>query len=360
MAQTTIQGGFLAADLVSAQTALTTGLATTDEIIVSDAGVIKRMDISVIEIAGTQVTSGLVADARIAATLSRITATETLSSKSIDLGTNTLTGSIAEFNAALQSESFATLGGTETLIAKTLTTPTISSTGWTNALHAHAANNSGGTLSASILTGALPAISGENLTNLPAGGIASVAADTTPQVGGSAGFDLQAQLLVGNGGTTGIAISANGEVTMAAQPAVAAFNSVTEANVTGTASGFVTVDFNTEIYDQNEDFLNDTFTAPVTGRYLILAQIAVGGVTADASSCAFRTAGTGNRVWFTDWGDWGNGPLGTTYTNKHMIADMDANDNIRMTIEVAGESSDIVDILGYSSPETHISICLLA
>jgi len=57
MAQTTIQGGFLGADLVSAQTALTSGLATTDEIIVSDAGVIKRMDISVIEIAATQITA---------------------------------------------------------------------------------------------------------------------------------------------------------------------------------------------------------------------------------------------------------------------------------------------------------------
>jgi len=57
MALTTIQGGFLGADLVSAQTALTSGLATTDEIIVSDAGVIKRMDISVIEIAASQITA---------------------------------------------------------------------------------------------------------------------------------------------------------------------------------------------------------------------------------------------------------------------------------------------------------------
>ena len=57
MAQTTIQGDFLGADLVSAQTALTSGLATTDEIIVSDAGVLKRMDISVLEIAATQITA---------------------------------------------------------------------------------------------------------------------------------------------------------------------------------------------------------------------------------------------------------------------------------------------------------------
>ncbi len=47
--------------------------------------------------------------------------TDTLTNKSIDLGTNTLTGSLAEFNTALQSESFVSLTGSETLTNKTLT-----------------------------------------------------------------------------------------------------------------------------------------------------------------------------------------------------------------------------------------------
>jgi len=51
--------------------------------------------------------------------------TDTLTNKSIDLGSNTLTGSLAEFNAALQSESFASLTGSETLTNKTLTSPVI-------------------------------------------------------------------------------------------------------------------------------------------------------------------------------------------------------------------------------------------
>ena len=55
--------------------------------------------------------------------------------------------------------------------------------------------------------------------------------------------DLGSNLLVGNGGSTGIAISANGEVTMAAQPAVLAFNSANDLNVTGNGTT-VTVDFN--------------------------------------------------------------------------------------------------------------------
>ena len=51
--------------------------------------------------------------------------TDTLTNKSIDLGNNTLTGSLAEFNSALQSDSFATLAGSETLTNKTFTSPTI-------------------------------------------------------------------------------------------------------------------------------------------------------------------------------------------------------------------------------------------
>ena len=44
----------------------------------------------------------------------------TLTNKSIDLGTNTLTGSLAEFNTALQSESFAGLAAAQTLTNKTI------------------------------------------------------------------------------------------------------------------------------------------------------------------------------------------------------------------------------------------------
>ena len=124
MAQTTIQGSFLGdatvtgakigADFISAQTALTTGLATTDEIIVSDAGVIKRMDISVLEIAATQ-----------------ITASGTL--------------------PALNGSNLTALNGSQ------ITTGTV-------------ADARISALTASKLTGALPAISGANLTNLPASG----------------------------------------------------------------------------------------------------------------------------------------------------------------------------------------------
>lgn len=50
---------------------------------------------------------------------------ETLTNKTINLSSNTLVGTTAEFNTALSDGDFATLAGTETLTNKTLTSPTL-------------------------------------------------------------------------------------------------------------------------------------------------------------------------------------------------------------------------------------------
>lgn len=51
------------------------------------------------------------------------TATETLTGKTIDLASNTVTGTIAQFNTAVSDANLATLAGSETLTNKTLTSP---------------------------------------------------------------------------------------------------------------------------------------------------------------------------------------------------------------------------------------------
>ena len=51
---------------------------------------------------------------------------DTLTNKTISLGSNTISGSLAEFNSGLSGDDFATLTGTETLTNKTFTSPTIS------------------------------------------------------------------------------------------------------------------------------------------------------------------------------------------------------------------------------------------
>lgn len=57
--------------------------------------------------------------------LGATSASDTLTNKTISLGSNTVTGTIAQFNTALTDADFATLAGTETLTNKTLTAPVI-------------------------------------------------------------------------------------------------------------------------------------------------------------------------------------------------------------------------------------------
>ena len=55
------------------------------------------------------------------------TDTQTLTGKTLNLSSNTLSGTISQFNTALSDPDFATLTGTEALTNKTLTSPTITS-----------------------------------------------------------------------------------------------------------------------------------------------------------------------------------------------------------------------------------------
>lgn len=55
-----------------------------------------------------------------------LTGAETLTNKTINLANNTLSGNIAQFNSALSDDNFATLSGVESLSNKTLVSPTFS------------------------------------------------------------------------------------------------------------------------------------------------------------------------------------------------------------------------------------------
>lgn len=53
---------------------------------------------------------------------------DTLTNKTLDLDSNSLSGTLAEFNTAMQGDSFVSLTGTETLTNKTLTSPVLNGT----------------------------------------------------------------------------------------------------------------------------------------------------------------------------------------------------------------------------------------
>jgi hypothetical protein len=172
------------------------------------------------------------------------------------------------------------------------------------------------------------------------GGLHNILEDTTPQLGGN--LDMQARLLVGNGGSTGIAISANGEVTMAAQPAIFVRRGSAASNVTGNGTVYTMV-FTSEIFDQNADYdATSTFTAPVTGRYHVDVYVDLGGITAAADSTLLDVV-MSNRSLSVNHQFTNN--LAPRYPAMvSMLVDMDASDTLVVRLTVTGESGDVVDI----------------
>ena len=169
-----------------------------------------------------------------------------------------------------------------------------------------------------------------------------------------ANFDISSYKLVGNGGSTGIAISANGEVTMAAQPAIFVRRGTAANNVTGNGTVYTMV-FTTEIFDQNADYdATSTFTAPVTGRYHVDVYVDLGGITAAADSTLLDVV-MSNRSLSVNYAF--TNSIATRYAGMiSMLVDMDASDTLVVRLTVSGESGDVVDI----NSNTSIGIYLAA
>ncbi len=167
--------------------------------------------------------------------------------------------------------------------------------------------------------------------------------------------------VISNSGAIGtnnaIRVSTAEEVTMPAQPAFLAYNSVIDSNVTGNGTE-ATVDFNIEVFDQGADFAADTFTAPVAGRYLLVAEVRVLGVTSAADQLNLSIT-TSNRKFENVYIFTNNIPSDHSLILT-AIADMDAADTATVTVKGIGEASDVIDIVGDSSPRTSFSGCLLA
>ena len=106
------------------------------------------------------------------------------------------------------------------------------------------------------------------------------------------------------------------------QPGFLAYNSANDSNVT-TGS---TIDFDTEVYDGAGNFSGDTFTAPVTGIYLLCATVkmldSVGGEMSIIMTTSNRTYRFGDRT------------LATTAQSLTgcVHADMDANDTATVVL----------------------------
>ena len=402
MAQTTIQGSFLGTDLISAQTPLTTGLATTDELIVSDAGVIKRMDISVLEIAATQITASgtlpaLNGAALTALSAANITASGTLPALSgvnltaLVAGNITAGGTfLAQNGSALTALNATQLTsgtipaariGDDSIVEAKLDVSNAPSNG--QFLQAQSGEGGGltwaaagggttvnGTTDNAILTyinssGEFTAESElkyNGAGNLYYSRAGTVQFDMVPTGGSSQAWALSARtdgtfrITNDTDGSIDFQIDGDGAITTARQPLVIAFNSSTDSNVTGNGAT-ATVDFDTELADQNGDFVSDTFHAPVTGPYLVQATIMAGGFT-DGNRPRELTFVTSNREWSSNTINGASGESTTAMSST--LIDMDASDTLTVTYRVRDESSNVIDILGDSpNTRTYLSVRLV-
>ena len=188
---------------------------------------------------------------------------------------------------------------------------------------------------------------GSSLTSLPAANVTGTHTSFT-----STGID-------DNATSNAITISADEEVTMPSQPCFMARGSATNNNVTGNNTVW-SVDFPTEIFDQGSNFASDTFTASVTGKYLLLANLSFLGVSSPTGSRV--TISTSNRDYYYDGsGDSYNAVSTVASYHFAVIADMDSGDTASVKGVGYGDGADIWDShINGTGTTTHFAGVLLA
>ena len=119
LANTAVLGTLGVSDTISATKSTGTGLAVTNNATVGGT----------LAVTGAITASSTVNGTTIPTSKTLVTTddTQTLTGKTVNLASNTLAGTLAQFNTSCSNADFASLAGAETLTNKTLTSPVISS-----------------------------------------------------------------------------------------------------------------------------------------------------------------------------------------------------------------------------------------
>ena len=120
--------------------------------------------------------------------------------------------------------------------------------------------------------------------------------------------------------------------TNAVQPGFLAYNTADDTGVTNGTD----IDFDTEIYDTASNFSADTFTAPVTGRYLLSASVAINNVSGGSLNVGayIRTSNLPGGFWI---GLFDGMPTATQRLfSGSVIVDMDASDTATVRLYSTG------------------------
>ena len=125
-------------------------------------------------------------------------------------------------------------------------------------------------------------------------------------------------------GNTDLMVDGNGHVTMPNQSAFSVTSGTEQSNIALATE--TTVVYGTEIFDQNSDFSSNTFTAPVTGKYMLGVRMRVDNLDKDATYF-YVIIVTSNRSYYnlTTFSSLGSDQV-YHYFQVTQLADMDAND----------------------------------
>jgi hypothetical protein len=152
-------------------------------------------------------------------------------------------------------------------------------------------------------------------------------------------------------GITSMTISSDGEVTKSLQPA---FQVHPTSNQNNLSTGTTTVVFGTERFDVGGNFASNTFTAPVTGKYLFTFSLYLEQVPDDASYIELYID-TSNKDYYHSFDPRGfdQDPIMFSW-GMSVVADMDAGDTASVKVVQAGGTTSL-DV----QTSSHFSGCLL-
>ncbi len=137
------------------------------------------------------------------------------------------------------------------------------------------------------------------------------------------------EMKLATNGSAKLTIDANGHVTMPSQPAFSVNKGGTDQTNMSVGGSATLVTFNTEVFDQNGDFGSNAFTAPVTGKYQLTANLYMNDVDAASDYYVLQMI-TSNRNYQNIFDpDFGQDAAYWTF-NVSVLADMDANDTVEI------------------------------
>jgi len=162
--------------------------------------------------------------------------------------------------------------------------------------------------------------------------------------------DSSDDLVIGKGSalgtTTHMSFDENGHILQPLQSAFTAKLGLTASNVTGDSTAFTLVNYQTETIDRNADFnpTNGTFTAPVTGLYLLTFRFHLQNIATnhDDNQVKIETSNQSHSI-LGEVGSSSIGFSGSLNVTGSLIVDMDANDTVTMLVDFRG-GSKVVDV----------------